>query len=396
MTTDDNLFSEITALGVSIFASAGDEGATPADDGDAGGSTLTPENPASDPNVTGVGGTSLTVNPNGTASSEGVWNNVTVSSTTGATGGGISYEFSRPSWQTGTGVNTSANRQVPDIAADADEETGAYVILDGQTDEYGGTSLSSPMWAGFTALINQARGSVSKSAIGLLNPSLYPLIGTANFRDITSGNNIFDSSQGYSAGVGFDLCTGCGVPDVANLAETLSGVTSLTPVLVSAVSVQSHAGTNYSIALPLTGTPGVECRGINQTLHLVCTFDRPVTAGAAAVTEGSGSVGTISFSGDTMTVNLNGVSNAQELTVEVSGLNRSSASASVDLGVLLGDINGDGAVNAQDVTIDRNAVESVAGTSGFNPGTDINLDGAVNAQDVTIVRNAVETFIPDF
>ena len=391
--TDDQYFAELAAAGVTIFASSGDAGATPGPSSTqpAGGSSVSPESPSSDPNVTGVGGTSLTVDGNGNETAEVVWND-----SYGATGGGISRNFPRPAWQTGTGVNTSAARQAPDVASDADPKTGAYVILKGKTYEYGGTSLSSPTWAGFCALLNQARANTSGAALGLLGPSLYPLIGTNNFRDITSGNNIYDSTQGYYAGTGYDLCTGIGAPDVTTLAKTLSGSTTLAPNLTGVASVQSHAGTNYSIPLPLTGTPGVECRVVNGTLHLVFTFVQPVISGGAEVTEGTGAVDDVSFSGDSMTVDLSGVTNAQLLTVEVSGINGTAATDSVTLGVLLGDVNGDGGVNAQDVTIVRNAVETVSGSPGFNPRTDVNENGGVNAQDVTIVRNAVETVIPNF
>jgi alpha-L-rhamnosidase len=197
--------------------------------------------------------------------------------------------------------------------------------------------------------------------------------------------------------VGTDLAGGDNTVFIDNVSMSSEADAAVgTPSLVSAASIQSHAGTNYPIALSLTGTPGVECRQINETLRLVYTFDRAVVSGDADVIDGDGDVENVSFNGDTMTVDVTGVTNAQEITVQVSNLNGTAGSGSVTLGVLLGDINGDGAVNAQDVTIDRNAVESVAGTSGFNPNTDINLDGAVNAQDVTIVRNAVESSIPDF
>jgi kumamolisin len=389
LATDDQYFAEIAAAGVTIFASAGDEGATPSSSGSGGGRTLTPETPSSDPNVIGVGGTALTVDGSGNESSEVVWNDIY-----GATGGGISRYFSRPSWQTGTGVNTSARRQVPDIAADADPSTGAYVILNGTTYEYGGTSLSSPAWAGFCALLNQARANVSTSALGLLGPSLYPLLGTANFRDITSGNDKFESSSGYSAGPAFDLCTGCGAPNVTVLAQTLSGSTTLAPTLLSVASVQSHAGTPYSIPLPLTGNEGIECRQIKGALSLVFTFAGPVASGDADVAEGTGSVENVSCSGDTMTVSLTGVTDAQNLTVTVSNINTTSASDSVTFGVLLGDVNGDGLVSVLDSVTIRNDFNQAAGSSGFNPRADLNEDGLVSVLDSVTVRNSFNDQLP--
>ncbi len=396
LATDDQYFAELAAAGVTIFASSGDVGATPTSSENPGGHHLTPETPSSDPNVTGVGGTSLTVDSNGNESSEVVWHNPYVrnESGIGATGGGVSTYFSKPSWQTGSTVPSSTMRMDPDVASSADPANGAYVILNGTTYQYGGTSWSSPTWAGFCALLNQACANAGKAVLGPLNPYLYPLIGTNNFRDITSGNNIYDSTQGYTAQTGYDLCTGCGVPNVTVLAQTLNGSANLAPELQSVASVKSHGGTNFSINLPLTGTEGVECRQTGGTLQLVFTFIQPVVSGTAAVTSGTATPGTVTFSGDTMTVNLSGVTDAQNLTVTVSGINGTSASDSVTFGVLLGDINESGAVNAQDVTITRNAVGLDTTSSGFNPNTDVNESGAVNAQDVTVVRNAVGNSIP--
>jgi kumamolisin len=384
LTTDDQFFAELTAAGVTVFASSGDVGASPSSSGVANGPVATPETPASDPNVAGVGGTSLTVDASGNESSEVVWND-----SEGATGGGISTFFAKPSWQTGTGVSTTANRQVPDIASAADPETGAYLILNGTSLEIGGTSWSSPTWAGFCALFNQARANAGSGTLGLLGPDLYPLIGTANFRDITSGNNDFESTSGFgfSAGTGYDLCTGCGVPDVTVLAKTLSGSTTLAPTLVSVASVQSQGGTNYSIPLPLTGTEGVECRRVNGSLQLVFTFVQPVVSGDAEVTDGTGTVSDVTFSGDTMTVSLTDVTDVQDLTVEVEGINGTDASDSVTFGVLLGDVNGDGIVNATDFLLELNDSGFATGQSGFNFRADVSCDGIVNASDFLIVRN---------
>ena len=106
---------------------------------------------------------------------------------------------------------------------------------------------------------------------------IYPLIGTASFHDITSGNSIYESTEGYSCQTGYDLVTGCGTPDVANLAAALAPVPI--PVLTSAVSVQNHSGIPFPIALPLTGFEGVEDRAINGALQIVCTFKGAITSG---------------------------------------------------------------------------------------------------------------------
>ena len=140
--------------------------------------------------------------------SETVWNELT--NNEGATGGGISDVFPLPSWQTGAGVPPSANpnhnvgRGVPDVAGDADPTTGYVTLVDGNPDVIGGTSAVAPLWAGLIALINERFG---KSA-GFINPLLYKSASTAaDFNDITSGNN-----GAYSAGPGWDACTGLGSP----------------------------------------------------------------------------------------------------------------------------------------------------------------------------------------
>jgi kumamolisin len=257
--TDDQYFVMLAGAGVALFASSGDDGATPTSDGTGGTGSLTPEAPASDPNVTGVGGTSLTLTTSGSENTEVVWNN-----SSGATGGGVSQLFSQPSWQTGTGVPSGSMRCVPDIAAPADPNNGAlFVFTSGtgrhrkqMTGEIGGTSWSSPTWAAFCALINQSRTNAGATPTGQLAPLVYKYIGTANFRDITSGNNEFQNTQGYSAGVGYDQCTGVGVPNVANLAAALTPVTQIAPAFTDGPATPTgEVGVAYSFTYTASGTP---------------------------------------------------------------------------------------------------------------------------------------------
>jgi kumamolisin len=255
--TDDQYFAELAGVGVTVFASAGDGGSTPGS-GSAGDETgpLQVESPASDPYVTGVGGTSLTLNTNGSESSEAVWNNLGQSTNYGATGGGTSEYFYRPSWQTGTGVPAGTMRTVPDVASPADPNTGAVVVFQGAQEEFGGTSWSSPTWAGYCALINQARANAGLSSLGLLGPQIYPLIGTANFRDITSGNNATANSGGlYSAGVGYDPCTGVGVPLVQTLSQTLVGTPTQPLAQIQPAFQNIVPGQNATIGVTATGSP---------------------------------------------------------------------------------------------------------------------------------------------
>jgi kumamolisin len=212
MQTDAQYFAVLAGAGVTVFVSSGDGGSSPGSTGY--GDTSGPvqvESPASDPNVTAVGGTSLLLNKStGAVSSESAWS---------LGGGGSSGFFARPVWQTGTGVPTGAKRLVPDVALVADPNTGGYLVLNGLNYIVGGTSWSAPSWAGICARINQDRSNTAMPPLGLLGPKIYPLLGTSNFRDITAGSNGLKGV--YNAGSGFDLTTGIGVPVINSLIGTL-------------------------------------------------------------------------------------------------------------------------------------------------------------------------------
>ena len=235
----------LVSQGVTVFAASGDYGVL--------GNSLKSVQvgyPASMPDVTAVGGTSLTLDANGNVATEIAWGNLANSGRTGASGGGISTIFNRPGWQTGTGVPAGTKRLVPDVAAVADPATGVLIVSGGKTAQIGGTSLASPIWAAWCALLNQARATAGKAPLGALNPRLYPLAGTTAFRDITSGGNSV-----YSAGPGYDLCTGLGVPNVAALLQATMADT-FAPVIevqnAGRFTTIGQAATFYVVA---TGTP---------------------------------------------------------------------------------------------------------------------------------------------
>jgi hypothetical protein len=210
VSTDSQYFANLTAAGVTIFVSSGDGGSTPGlgPAGDTSGPTQV-ETPASDPSVTAVGGTSLTLDQNGVISSETAWS---------LSGGGVSVFFNRPTWQVGTGVPAGTTRAVPDVASVADPSTAGVVTLNGAQTSFGGTSWSAPTWAGFAAVLNQARAGVHLPPLGLLGPKIYPLLGSGNFGDIITGSN------GFSAGPGYDEVTGIGSPVTQMISQTLIGV----------------------------------------------------------------------------------------------------------------------------------------------------------------------------
>jgi kumamolisin len=216
MQSYDQAFQDARALGVTICVAAGDNGSS---DGVTTDDLAHVDFPASSPNVLACGGTSLLAS-NGAIQSETVWND---GSQGGATGGGVSEVFPLPSYQSTSSVPVSVNpsqfqgRGLPDVAGDADPETGYDTTVDGQPSVVGGTSAVAPLWAGLIALLNQQLGK----PVGFLNPLLYAAGERSGFHDITSGNN-----GAYSAGPGWDPCTGWGSPIGTAMLANLSGGTA--------------------------------------------------------------------------------------------------------------------------------------------------------------------------
>ncbi|MBB5345440.1 S53 family peptidase [Tunturibacter empetritectus] len=193
------------ALGITITVAAGDNGST---DNVTDGQNHV-DFPASSPHVLACGGTKL-LGTGSTISSEVVWNEL--ANNEGATGGGVSNFFPLPSWQANAGVpaptTPGGGRGVPDVAGNADPSTGYTIRVDGQTLPIGGTSAVAPLWAGLIALANAQNGT----SAGFLQPALYAAKGKAAFNDITSGTNYQGTPTGFTAGPGWDACTGLGSP----------------------------------------------------------------------------------------------------------------------------------------------------------------------------------------
>ncbi len=215
MTALDEAIADGVALGVTVTVAAGDNGSS---DGVSDGQPHV-DFPASSPHALGCGGTTLEADPTtGAVSSETVWNDGT---TGGATGGGVSAVFALPAWQATAGVPAApaggTGRGVPDVAGNADPNTGYQVLVDGQQTVIGGTSAVAPLWAALAARLTQSLGS----PLGLVQTALYagiePGTPVAGLRDITVGNN-----GAYSAGPGWDACSGLGVPIGTALLTRLS------------------------------------------------------------------------------------------------------------------------------------------------------------------------------
>ena len=211
----DQALSDAAALGITVTVAAGDNGSS---DGVTDGKNHC-DYPASSPYALACGGTRLDADTGtGAISSETVWND---GASGGATGGGVSAVYSLPSWQASAGVPAKPSpggRGVPDVAGNADPQTGYQVLVDGKRAVYGGTSAVAPLWAALIARLAQA----TRQKFGLLQPVLYsgvtPGTDVAGFNDITSGNN-----GAYSAGPGWNACTGLGSPSATALLARLHG-----------------------------------------------------------------------------------------------------------------------------------------------------------------------------
>ncbi|WP_369187908.1 protease pro-enzyme activation domain-containing protein [Streptomyces sp. R08] len=200
----DAVFKAGAAEGLGFYAASGDDGSD-----DAGNGTTTVDYPASDPYVTGVGGTKLTVTSSNAFSKEVAWS---------GGGGGKSSVFKIPSWQTAVQKTAGGGyRQVPDVSAHANPSPGVSIYSQGTWTSVGGTSAAAPEWAAFGALYNQQAAASGKANLGFANPALYAAKGTG-FHDITSGSN-----GAYSAATGWDFTSGWGSYNAATLAAKLLG-----------------------------------------------------------------------------------------------------------------------------------------------------------------------------
>ncbi|MDR3405971.1 MAG: putative Ig domain-containing protein [Chthoniobacter sp.] len=215
------IFQQMAAQGQSFFTASGDSDAY---------TGLIPF-PSDSPSITTVGGTTLTTaGPGGAYVSESVWNWGLDNGEYVGSSGGISTNYALPTWQQGIGMTANLGsttmRNVPDVALTGDN---VWVTYDnGGSGSFGGTSCAAPLWAAFTALVNQQAAINGQPAVGFLNPALYSVgLGASygtNFHDVTTGNNFSASSPNkFPAVAGFDLATGLGSPMGTSLIAALAG-----------------------------------------------------------------------------------------------------------------------------------------------------------------------------
>ena len=332
-----NVLQQANAQGQTIAAASGDAGAADCDTGDPATMGLAVDVPASTVYVTGMGGTTFTGDTAGavTCNSQGqncsaasdppYWNGSTSVSDTSstaleyipetawndsdaqtisATGGGVSSLFSKPSWQTGTGVPADGQRDVPDISLSASPNHDGYLICSQGScvngyragtcstgtdpgcvlDVIGGTSVASPIFSGIVTLLNQKLGM----RLGNVNPMLYSLASStpSAFHDITTGNNIVpcqtgskncgsNGMMGYSAGTGYDLVTGLGSFDVGALTAAWTGGAGADfTISANPTSLSITHGTSGTSTIAVTATGGA----LSGSIALTCTVSSTLGA----------------------------------------------------------------------------------------------------------------------
>ena len=290
ISSEQSLFSQAATQGQTVFAAAGDYGSTDcfSDSGSRNEFSLSVDDPASQPYVIGVGGTSIGTD------SQTVWND-----STGAGGGGASAVWCMPAYQDQSGVTgiigpysvpdpnectTGWEREVPDVSADADPETGYVTYWNGswQAGE-GGTSAGAPLWAAAAALVDSSPFCAdygSKDATGTLFRSLYSIADSGHYSDalydVTNGNNVYPPS-GYSGDLypatpGYDMASGLGTPLVAYPGNYLPGLaaqvcfaygTKLETTTITGVS-PNEGPTSGSTPVTITGSGFLPIAGADR------------------------------------------------------------------------------------------------------------------------------------
>ena len=316
----ETLAQQGNAQGITWLASSGDSGAADCyGDGSRGSfdGMLAVDAPGSVPEVTSVGGTEL--NP-GTGTyfaaandanhsslfsytPEITWNDSALDGSPSASGGGVSTYFTKPTWQTGTGVPADGFRDVPDVAFTASADNYPLLFFtDGQLSAVGGTSVAAPTFAGIVALLNQyltTNGFQSAPGVGNINPRLYTLAASVPgaFHDITIGNNVVNGctgirncnvgSVGYNAGTGYDQATGLGSVDAYNMVtawhQTVTGTKGVATLTLTSGAVTISTGGSVTLTASVSGSTGAAPTGT------VTFAEGGVTLGTVTLKSGSAS-----------------------------------------------------------------------------------------------------------
>ena len=248
----ETAFAQAAANNQSVFVASGDSGAYACQDQN-GNPVLGVSYPASSAYVTAVGGTTLSLNSDGSYANESAWGSWSECQGGCGSGGGVSQVISEPSWQQSVNqINATGMRGVPDVAYNADPATGNLVYWNGGWYEVGGTSIATPQWAGIAAIADQVAGD----RLGFFSPYLYTCNvinaqGSASppYHDVASGSNLY-----YNAVPGWDFATGWGSPQAYDLLTLITGSPTLTAAPLNVTSP-------YSIYIPLVvnSSPSAGC-----------------------------------------------------------------------------------------------------------------------------------------
>jgi hypothetical protein len=423
--------------GISFLASSGDSGAAACDSDQNGVATqgLAVNYPASSPEVTGVGGNEFNENggnywgnTNGTNGGSALsyipeiaWNDTAENNMLSASGGGASScdspgcasGFPKPSWQTGLGVPSDGVRDVPDVAMDASADHDGYLFCSADngadcskgvstSETVGGTSASTPVFAGIVTLLNQQMGNKPPAGVGNLNSKLYTLAQNTNngiFHDVTSGNNIVPCTQGtkgcpanapfqygYSAGTGYDQVTGLGSVDANNLVTRFTAASTTTTLTSSENPAPS--GTQITFTATVTGSSPTGTVTFNDTTDssVICS-NVTLTSGVATCPTSTLPIGgnslTAAYSGDSKNLpstssalieTITATGGSSTSTLVVSGLNPSPYGTSVTFTATVTTTSGNAPGNTvtfQDGTTplgfaNVTAVNSSSGTAVFS------------------------------
>jgi serine protease AprX len=269
-----------------------------------------------------------------------------------------------------------SGRIKPDLSAPGTGTRSASNSSDSAYTTASGTSMATPHVAGGIAVLLSAR------------PILHHDL--AMQRTVMNNSAFFISSTQCGTAGPPNNVYGYGRIDVLAAYNYL--------LLTGAVSrtTQGGAGT-FDINLPLSGEPGVECRSTGGIYTQVYTFDNNVVSGSAAVTSGTGTIsGSPTFSGHTMTVNLVGVTDVQRITITLTNVTDEFSQVlpptSVNMNVLIGDVNGNKSVNAADVALVKSQVNQAVTASNFRE--DVNGDGLISSGDVTLTKSHLGNGVP--
>ncbi len=308
--TTSQTYAQMAAAGITFLTSSGDSGSNPNTDMTNGynpANALDVQYPASDPFATGVGGTTVAFNTSWVKTGETVWSQIgNVATNPLASGGGVSTYFPRPAWQTGAGLPAGTARCVPDVSAMASAMpaaagtyTGGFAVINGQQVGLIGTSLSSPIMAAIAAVIDQKRATLGLTPLGLFGHWLYAMSGMNGVNDVQSGTN-----GAYSAGPGYDMCTGVGTLNVTSAIALIdAAVVSYTYAPAGPVP----AGTPVTMSASAQVTPATYQWQLGSTNIAGATGSTYQIAAAGAADNGtyhlliSNSLGNYTFNMGTLT-----------------------------------------------------------------------------------------------